>query len=209
MDRTGMTASIALVLFDLDGVLCRYDRPVRVDHLAATTGRSTEVVRHAIWGTGLESRADAGLIGDDEYLRELGRLLGYPLTLDEWLAARRASMTLDDEVMRLARAVAERTRIAILTNNCKLLATHMDRLCPEVAALFGDTIHATASFGATKPAPAAYLGCLGALGVTPAGTFFIDDAEPNVTGAIGAGLQAYEFTGADALAKELGSRGLL
>ncbi len=204
-----MTASIALVLFDLDGVLCRYDRPVRVDHLAATTGRSPAVVRHAIWGTGLESRADAGLIGDDEYLHELGRLLGYPLSLDEWLNARRASMTLDDDVLQLAKAVAERTRIAILTNNCRLLAAHMDRLCPEVAALFGDTIHATASFGVTKPAPAAYLDCLAALGATPAGTFFIDDAEPNVTGAIQAGLQAYEFAGADALAKELGSRGLL
>jgi putative hydrolase of the HAD superfamily len=84
----------------------------------------------------------------------------------------------------------------------------MDVLCPEVAALFGDTIYATASFGATKPAPKAYLRCVEAQGVSPAETFFIDDVETNVTGALHAGLQAYEFTGAAALSLELAARGL-
>lgn len=203
-----MTASISLVLFDLDGVLCHYDRSVRVDRLASSTLQSTEAVRHAIWGTGLESRADAGLIGDEDYLDELGRLLGSPVTLDAWLDARRAAMTLDAEVLRMARTVSTRCRIAILTNNCRLLALHMDRLCPEVAALFGDTIHATASFGATKPAPQAYLRCVEALSVSPGETLFIDDVEANVVGALRAGLQAYEFTDAAALALELEAREL-
>jgi FMN phosphatase YigB (HAD superfamily) len=203
-----MSAAISLVLFDLDGVLCRYDRAARVGHLAASTHRSAEAVRHAIWGTGLESRADAGLISDEDYLDELGRYLGTPVTLGAWLDARRAAMTLDADVLRLAQVVSTRRRIAILTNNCRLLALHMDTLCPEVAALFGDTIHATASFGATKPAPEAYLRCVEALGVPAAETFFIDDVEANVTGALRAGLQACEFTSAPALSAELAARGL-
>ncbi|MDM0075387.1 HAD family phosphatase [Variovorax sp. J2P1-59] len=203
-----MNASISLVLFDLDGVLCHYDRSARVEHLAASTHQSAEAVRHAIWGTGLESRADAGLIGDDDYLDELGRLLGSPVTLDAWLEARRAAMTLDAQVLRMAQAVATRCRIAIFTNNCRLLALHMRRLCPEVAALFGNAIHTTAEFGATKPAPEAYLRCVEALGVSPGETFFIDDVESNVAGALRAGLQAYEFANAAGLALELKLRGL-
>jgi putative hydrolase of the HAD superfamily len=202
-------ASIDLVLFDLDGVLCRYDRVARVEHLAASTGQSTEAVRHAIWGTGLESRADAGLVSDEDYLDELRRLLGGRLTLDDWVAARHASMTPDVEVLRLAKAISARARIAILTNNCRLLATHMDRACPEVAELFGGAIYGTASFGATKPAPEAYLGCLKALDVAPGAAFFIDDVALNVTGALQAGLEAYEFSSADALAQELRTRGLI
>ncbi|MGJ7509300.1 HAD family hydrolase [Variovorax sp. GT1P44] len=203
-----MGAAISLVLFDLDGVLCHYDRAARVEHLAASTHRSAEAVRHVIWGTGLESRADAGLIGDEDYLAELGRHLGTTVTLDAWLDARRAAMTLDPEVLRLAQIVSTRRRIAILTNNCRLLALHMDTLCPEVASLFGEAIFATASFGATKPAPQAYLRCLEALGVPAAETFFIDDVEANVTGALDAGLQACEFTSAAALSAELAARGL-
>ena len=202
-------ASIALVLFDLDGVLCRYDRAARVEHLAASTGQSAEAVRHAIWGTGLESRADAGLVSDADYLGELRRLLGGRLTLDDWVAARRASMTPDIEVLRLAKAVSARSRIAILTNNCRLLATHMARACPEVAALFGGEIHSTATYGATKPAPEAYLGCLQAIGVAPGATLFIDDVASNVTGALQAGLAGHEFSSAGALAQELQARRLI
>ena len=53
-----MTAFITLVLFDMEGVLSHYDRAARVDHLAATAGCTADTVRHAIWGSGLEARAE-------------------------------------------------------------------------------------------------------------------------------------------------------
>ena len=86
-----MTSSITLVLFDMEGVLSHYDRTARVNALAALSGQTPDTVRHAIWGSGLEARADAGEISDEAYLRELGTALRYPITADEWLSARHAS----------------------------------------------------------------------------------------------------------------------
>src|SRR5260370_8110490 len=74
-EADSMTASITLVLFDMEGVLSHYDRSARVDHLSAVSGQAPETVRHAIWGSGLEARADAAQFSDDENLTECGDLL--------------------------------------------------------------------------------------------------------------------------------------
>lgn len=204
-----MTAPISLVLFDLDDVLCRYDRSARIAHLAGVVGRDAQTVRQAIWDSGLEGRADAGQIGDADYIAELGALLDYPLTVDDWLDARRAAMTPDAEAIRLAREVAGRHKVAVLTNNCCLLADHIHYLCPPVADVFGAQVYASASFGFAKPSPDLYLRCVRHLCVEPAKVLFIDDVEANVTGAIQAGLQGYRFVDTVALERELAAQQLL
>jgi hypothetical protein len=135
-----MTASPALVLFDMEGVLSHYDRSARVEHLSAVSGQAPDAVRHAIWGSGLEARADAGEISDDEYLSELSGLLGCPIHRDDWLAARHASITPYMEVLALAAKVADRCRIAVLTNNCRLVTDYIGYLNPPVAQLFGPRV---------------------------------------------------------------------
>ena len=204
-----MAASPALVLFDMEGVLSHYDRSARVEHLSAVSGQAPDAVRHAIWGSGLEARADAGQISDDEYLSALGVLLGCSIHRDDWLAARRASITPYTEVIALAARVAERSRIAVLTNNCRLVTDHIGYLNPPVAQLFGPHVYASASFGAAKPAAQAYLRCLEQLDVSSDETLFIDDSDPNVAGAISAGLHGYKFVSVDALSEELTRRQLL
>lgn len=204
-----MTAPIQLVLFDMEGVLTHYDRAARADHLAATTGRSPDQVRHAIWGSGLEARADAGEISDDEYLRELGQLLGCQVDRADWLASRRASITPNAETLALAARLSGSHRIAILTNNCRLVTDHIGYLNPAVAQLFGLHVYPSAAFGATKPNAQAYLGCIGQLGAAAEETLFIDDTEANVAGAVDAGLHGYRFVSADALSEELVRRRLI
>lgn len=204
-----MTPPLSLILFDLDDVLCHYDRAARIAHIAAVVGRDAQAVRRAIWDSGLEGRADAGQVGDADYIAELGALLNYPLTVDDWLDARRAAMTPDAEVIELARTVARRHRVAVLTNNCCLLADHIHYLCPPVADVFGAQVYASASFGAAKPSPALYQRCVQHLKVAPGETLFIDDVEANVAGAGEAGLRGYRFINAEALAAQLAACGLL
>ncbi|HEY2000612.1 HAD family phosphatase [Paraburkholderia sp.] len=204
-----MTSPLSLILFDLDDVLCRYDRSARIAHIAARVGRDAQAVRQAIWDSGLEGRADAGQVSDAGYISELGALLAYPLTVDDWLDARRAGMTPDAEVIAIAKAVARRHRVAVLTNNCCLLADHIHYLCPPVAEVFGAQVYASASFGAAKPSPDLYRRCVQHLKVAPGETLFIDDVEANVAGAVEAGLRGYRFTGTEALASELAAHGLL
>ena len=50
----------AVILFDLDDVLVRYDRTVRVRHLAAATGASVADVWRALFESGLETESDLG-----------------------------------------------------------------------------------------------------------------------------------------------------
>jgi glucose-1-phosphatase len=204
-----MSAAITLVLFDMEGVLSHYDRAARAARLAEISGRTSDVVRDAIWGSGLEAQADAGQISDDDYLRELGALLDYPVSRDEWLDARLASITPNEAVLTLAARIAQRCRIAILTNNCRLLTDHIGYLNPPVARLFGSDVYSSAAFGAAKPAAQTYLRCVGQLGVPGAETLFVDDTLANVTGAIDAGLQGYRFVDADSFADELTQRRLL
>lgn len=202
-------AAIGVVLFDMEGVLSRYDRDARVASLAAATGAAPEAVRHAIWGSGLEARADAGELTPEAYLQALGAMLGCEVARDVWLASRRASIAPNDAALALAARVARRCRIAVLTNNSALVTDHLDYLNPPVARLFGAQIYSSAAFGAIKPAAQTYLGCVARLGAQPAQTLFIDDSEANVTGALAAGLQARHFVDAGALAHDLGRLGLL
>jgi len=198
-----MTASISLVLFDMDDVLSHYDRAARINHLSALSGQTPATVHQAIWGSGLEDRADAGSISDEEYLTTLGDLLGRHISRDDWLASRRASISPNLEVLALVTALAARHRVAVLTNNCRMVSENIQYLNPAVAELFGDQIYSSALFRAAKPAANAYLRCLDGLGVSAAETLFIDDLEINVAGAISAGLHGHLFTGAESLAAEL------
>lgn len=186
---------ISLVLFDMDDVLVHYDRSVRVNWLAQRSGRTPDEVIQAIWGSGLEDKADAGLIDDTAYLRETGALLGCPVSLEDWLQARRESMSPNLEMLALATELSRQCQIAVLTNNPRLVETHIASLCPPLASLFGTHVYASASFHAAKPSAEAYLKCIGALGVAPAQTLFIDDLAANVEGARNAGLFGHRFAG--------------
>lgn len=204
-----MTPVISLVLFDMDDVLSHYDRSARVNYLSALSGQAPETVHEVIWGSGLEDRADAGSVSDEEYLTTMGDLLGCRITREDWLASRRASILPNMEVLALVTALTARHRVAVLTNNCRMVSDHIQFLNPAVAKLFGDQICSSASLGAAKPSINVYLRCLDRLGGTAAETLFVDDLETNVGGAIRAGLHGHVFTGAESLSAELRRLGLL
>ena len=187
--------AIELVLFDMNGVLCRYDKSRRIAVLARLSGMAPEAIDAAIWGSGLEDAGDAGAMDATEYLRRSSEAIGYPLTLAEWTEAQAASMTPDEAMLDLARRVAARTRVAVLTNNNTLIRDQIDALFPELRPIFDDAIRVSAEFRARKPDPQAFLRCVSALGVAPEKTLFIDDSGSNVEGAERAGLQAVHFTG--------------
>ena len=203
-----MAADIELVLFDLDNVLYHYDRRRRVDYLSGLSGVPADAVYAAIWDSGLEFQGDSGALSPQDYLRAFGERIGYPVSLTEWLEARRAAMAPDLQVLALVERLRATTAVAILTNNSELLTGHIDVLCPELRPLFGDRIYASASFRTAKPDVVCYQRCLAGLGVRPSAALFTDDLPENVAGARQAGLQAHHFTSVDALRRDLAERGL-
>ncbi|MBR0829660.1 HAD family phosphatase [Bradyrhizobium manausense] len=200
---------IKLVLFDMDNVLCRYDRGVRAAHLARLAGSTTDHVYEAIWGSGFEFLGDDGSLDACDYLRGFGERLNYPLSVGEWLEARRHSMTPDTAVLDIVGEISRSVDVAVLTNNTTLVADHIDVLFPQLRPLFGDRIFASAQFKVGKPDPDCFRACLSQLQVPPSAVLFVDDLPANVAGAREAGLFAHHHTTAEALRQALRQQGIV
>jgi HAD superfamily hydrolase (TIGR01509 family) len=200
---------ISLILFDLNGVLYRYDRAVRIDALAAVTGVSAGAVKAAVWDSGFEDSGDAGAMDADAYLAGLGACMGTILAEADWVAALHAAISPIDAALALVPRIRPGVVCAVLTNNNMLVERHFSTLYREVAARVGNRAFVSAEFGLRKPDPAVYLACLARLGVEPAAALFIDDSQANVDGAVAAGLEGFRSLSAEDLAAGLGARGLL
>jgi HAD superfamily hydrolase (TIGR01509 family) len=201
--------AIRLVIFDMDGVLDRYDLGARLGRLAAATGKSAEAIHTAIWKSGFEDAADAGKFSAEEYLKGFEARVGAPLSRATWIAARRAAMHPNRDVLDFAKRLKQRAGIAVLTNNGFLVRDSFDELFPELPPLFGEGLHVAAEFGAKKPDPEVYRRLVARHQVEPTSAMMIDDKPENVEGARAAGLAGHRFTGIDGLRQEFQARGLL
>lgn len=204
-----MRAPPTAVIFDLDGVLCRYDLERRLEHLSRLAGRPPADIRRDLWESGFEDAADAGRWADGaSYLAEFARRLGHPLTTAQWVEARKASMTPWPEMLRLVEAVGRSSITAILTNNVPLLAETLGEVVPDIARLFGERVFFSCHLRLAKPDPEIYRVVCRSLGREPAEAVFIDDKAENAQGAERAGLAGIHFTGAEALVAELARLGV-
>lgn len=199
---------IDAVVFDMDDVLCRYRIERRLALLGSWSGRSPDAIYDAIWRSGFEDEAEAGAHDADAYLREFNARLGYPLTADQWVAARRVAMEPDEVVLAIARRLARRGPIAMFTNNPLLLKRHLGEVFPAVAEIFGERAIFSAELGRRKPDPEAFRRLARRLGVAPARVLFFDDNADYVAGASEAGITAYRFTGAAAVKDRLAAHAL-
>nr|WP_244611909.1 HAD family phosphatase [Bradyrhizobium amphicarpaeae] len=204
-----MTDAVKLVLFDMDNVLCAYDRATRVACLAGLAGTSSEAVHEAIWDSGFELLGDCGALEAADYLRGFGERIGYPLSLEEWVEARRRSMQPDRAMLDIASRLRNTVDIAVLTNNTTLVADHIDTLLPELRPLFGSRIYTSAQFKTAKPDPQCYRRCLSDLDMRPQTALFVDDLAANVAGAREAGLFAHHHTSVESFRQALSEHGLL
>jgi glucose-1-phosphatase len=204
-----VTDGIKLVLFDMDNVLCDYDRGKRVARLAELAGSSGEFVHRAIWDSGFELLGDSGMLDAVDYLRGFGERIGYPLSLDEWVEARRCSMRADRAMLEIVGHLRRTVDIAVLTNNITLVADHIDTLLPELRPLFGSKIYTSAQFKTAKPDPHCYRRCLSELNMRPETVLFVDDLAANVAGAREAGLHAHHHISVETFRQALSEYGLL
>jgi putative hydrolase of the HAD superfamily len=202
-------SEIGLVLFDVNGVLYRYDKPARLAALARLSGMEPAAIDQAIWASGFEDAGDAGELDAEAYLRGFGARLSHRLTPEDFVAALAAALFPIPPMLDLARRVGERARLAVLTNNNLLVRAHMSALYPDLVPLFGAAICASAEQRARKPTPEAYLRCLARLGEAPARCLFIDDSAENIAGAAEAGLHTHHHTDEAGLVLRLGALGVL
>jgi putative hydrolase of the HAD superfamily len=197
------------VIFDMDGVLCDYDFTARLAHMARLTGCAPAEIEAAIFASGWDDRSDRGEIGDDEYLRGCSARLGAEVTREAWLHARARAMTPKPDVLGLARSLAGRVALGVLTNNNELLAANLPDLFPDVHEIFAPHVFVSGVLKHAKPDPAAFHLVLAKLGgFAPTRALFIDDSGEYLAGAARAGLHTHLFADAKGLAAVLSRHGL-
>ena len=179
---------IDLLLLDVDGVLVHYQRAQRVLHLAQALDVPTAHVQAALYDSGLEAAHDSGTLDGGRYLAKLGELLGVPVDVGAWIAARHAASQPQQAV--LERLQELQVPMAVLTNNGALMTQALPMLLPQLFPALQDRVFCSADFGLRKPAPEVFLRTLAALGVAAGHTLFVDDLFANVRGARAAGLHA-------------------
>ena len=158
---------IETVVFDMDDVLCRYRIERRLELLAGWSGRSPDAIFAAIWRSGFEDEAERGACTADAYLQEFGARIGYPLSVAEWVRARRVATEPDEAMLAIARRVGAERPVAMFTNNPLLLKRHIGEVFPAVPEIFGERAVFSAELGCRKPEPEAFRRLAGRLGVPP------------------------------------------
>lgn len=205
-----MRARPALLLFDLDDVLVRYDHGLRCAALARALDDRVPVdeIRRVLFGPdGLELGCDRGEYDLDGYLARLRDMHGWSIDVDAFVAAREAATRLDLSMLVMLMRLESQARMAVFSNNGAWIAEHAARLLAPLHQLFPGRIVCSGALRLSKPNPAAFLACLDRLGAAPDDTLFIDDKAINAEGARAAGLDAVHFTGEPALRRDLRARG--
>ncbi len=77
------------IVFDMDGVLCRYDFPRRLEVMAKHSGVTAAAIEDAIFKSGFDDRADRGRFTAERFLRGMAERRSVAARLAVWGAAAR------------------------------------------------------------------------------------------------------------------------
>jgi putative hydrolase of the HAD superfamily len=199
---------IRMVVFDMDGVLCRYRIERRLALLASWSGQTPETIHAALWGSGFEDEAERGVLSADDYLLGFGERMHYPLSAAQWVEARRVAMEPDQAVLALARRLRRACPVGMFTNNPWLLQRHIAEGFPAVPDLFGPRAVFSAEVGRSKPDPEAFRRLATRLECTPEEMLYFDDDASYVASAREVELSAYQVGGAAGVRAGLAAHGL-
>lgn len=198
-----MKSNIKLALFDMDNVLCDYNVKIRAAQIAEISGKKSSEILTAIWESGFETMGDDGTYNSNDYLVEFGNRIGYNLSLNQWIEARKVSMLPNFAVLDLVKKIKNNVNVAIFTNNTELVLQNFKALMPEAYEIFYPNIYASAMFKKSKPNPESFAMCLEQLKYAPNDVLFIDDLIENVEGAKTIGIHAHQYTSVADLQKTL------
>ncbi len=191
-----------VVLFDLDGVLRRFDDAAERG-VEERFGLAPGSLRRHAFDPAVADDAVRGVVSRSVWIERAGAALGHVEAMRAFLGLRGE---VDEEVLAVAREVrAAGARVGLLTNATDSLREELAHL-----GLAGelDAVFASCALGCCKPEPAVYARVTSELGVRPAEIAFVDDQASNVAGARAAGWRAHPFRGAPGLRAWLASEGL-
>ena len=198
-----------VVLFDLGGVLFRYQPDVRWQAFAEQTDMPAEEVRRRLSSSGYAMACDQGRYRGNRAYKEGIKALGSRMSMERFVQLWVSAFRPDEAVHTIARQLQDAgSAIAIFSNNSDLVRDGLEAFWPAVLAPFMPRIF-SADLGLTKPDPRAYQKAAELLGHPASDVLVVDDAPMNTVTAASLEFETIDFTSAEALGRELADRGLL
>jgi transcription antitermination factor NusB len=195
------------LVIDLDGVIRQWDP---IEGTEERLGLPPGALAQAAFDPDRLERAMDGRLAFEGWTEEIAQEVAAAHGADpEAVAEAWASTTwrIDLEVLDLVRALrAAGVPVALLSNASSRLFDDLERSGIEDEF---DAVVSSAEIGVTKPDPRAFEAAADRLGLPAERCLFVDDLEPNITGARDCGMTAEVFTGADDLRTLLRDVGLL
>lgn len=193
---------IRAVLFDLDGVVRRFD-PAHVSEIERRHGIPEGEIERFAFEPALVEQVTTGRMRRSEWIERIAEHLGQTEPAVEWGSQ---PFRVDPEVLGVAddlRALGVVT--AILTNGTDTI--------PEETAALGllarfDPIFNSATIGYIKPDVRAFAHAMVGLGLRGQEIFFVDDSSSKLTGAAALGMATHHFVGVPQLQEALRAHGL-
>jgi glucose-1-phosphatase len=199
---------ITTVLFDLGGVVCRYDPSKRLALLAGDCGLEPDEVHRRVWASELSADFELGRHTTLEWFGLVREALGLQMDDERLREVMLTALTIDPEVLALVDGLRAGVRTAMLTDNPPLLVEALPTHFPEIAPRF-DPFLISCDLNLMKPSREIFEAALARLGAPAADVLFVDDVEANVLGARACGIEAVQFTSTEALRADLVRYGVL
>ncbi len=192
-----------VILFDVGGVLLTngWDHEERAAAVArfSLNARELEIRHEKVFAAWERSEIDV-----NQYLDAAVFYEPRSFSRDEFFAFILAqSKVLEDGALGVLAELSAANRYFIGALNNEARETNDFRFAKFGLRRYFKVAFSSCYVGLRKPDPAIYRRSLDILGSDPARTLFIDDRQENVDGAVGVGMKAIRFTGAEELRSEL------
>ncbi len=176
------------VIFDLGGVLVRYDHEATLAAITAVCQSAPNF--HTQIPPDILQQLGAGEINGRQFHHYLVNNLGMTPDYDTFHSAFCRHIQRNEEALAYAAALAQQpaVKVGIVSNTNEAHAAWLHAHLPEFGQFH--SVILSNEVGLLKPDPAIYEQALDELGVTGETAVFIDDILENVTGAQAAGLHA-------------------
>ncbi len=199
---------IKAVIFDLGRVLVHFDFSLGYRQLEPLCGIPADEIPLRVAESRLAIRLESGELAPREFARELGQLLGFEISFEEFCRIWCSVFTKPTLIPEaLVEAIGKTHRLVLLSNTNSI---HFEMLRENYPIL--RHFHACVlshEVRAMKPNPQIYQAAIEAAGCAPEECFFTDDIAEYVAGAKAMGLDAVQFQSASQIEAELRSRGVI
>jgi len=196
------------IYFDLGKVLVDFSIEQMLKQVADVAGTTPDVVKAALFESGLLARYETGQVNDDEFYDAFCDLTETQPDFDALERAGSAIFQINRPMVPIVSQLAlAGYRLGILSNTC---ASHW-RWCRRHFRLLGDvfSIYALSfELKSAKPDVSIFHAAAELAGVAPQEIFFTDDIAEHIDGAKAAGFDAVLFESAPRIAADLRSRGI-